>query len=223
MTKKRTLSGNVGIGVFALATICVFVAFCSRTWLVSDSRLPGLKLERMGLWAHCFRSFPDPNDEYKRRFFAGCRWIYDPFTTGYDEVEGFLLPPFIIITQLFYTLAFIGILVSFILVLLFFLCFGPEQKYFIKLTGLIGIIMLIVGVCSAIAVSVFAIWANQDGWMPGHDNNFFGWSFVMAVMGTVLAFIAGALFLVEATVQIKKRKYLKESQTRFEMEQETKA
>lgn len=79
------------------------------------------------------------------------------------------------------------------------------------------------GVCGTIAVAVFAIWANDDGWMPGHDNNFFGWAFALAIAGTIAALICGALFLVEATVQKKKRKYLKESQTRFEMEQETKA
>ena len=79
------------------------------------------------------------------------------------------------------------------------------------------------GFCSGIAVIVFAIWANQEEWMPGHENNFFGWTFAMAIAGCIASFIAGGLFLVEGNVQKKKRKYFKESQTRFEMEQETKA
>ncbi|KAK9504579.1 hypothetical protein O3M35_010884 [Rhynocoris fuscipes] len=223
MAKKRTLAGNVAIGIFVLALIFIAVSFCSASWLISDTRIANANFDRLGLWTHCFRSLPDPSDEYQRRFFVGCRWVYDPFTTGYDEIRGYLMPPFIIVTQFFYTLAFIGTLISFILVLLFFLCFGPEQKNFINLTLLIGIIMLSVGFCSTIAVSVFAIWANQDGWMLGHDNNFFGWAFALAIAGTIAAFIAGALFLVEGDVQRRKRKYLKESQSRFEMEQETKA
>ncbi|CAK1599842.1 unnamed protein product [Parnassius mnemosyne] len=47
---------------------------------------------RLGLWSHCFRSLPDPLDQYQRRFFVGCRWVYDPFTTGYDRIRGYLLP-----------------------------------------------------------------------------------------------------------------------------------
>ncbi|CAH1403473.1 unnamed protein product [Nezara viridula] len=223
MAKKRTLSGNVGVAVFIFALICIFISFCSSSWLISDRRITGAKFDRLGLWTHCFRSLPDPKDEYQRRFFVGCRWIYDPFTTGYDEIRGYLMPPFIIATQFFYTLAFIGILLSFILVLLFFLCCGPDQKYFVKLTFLVGIIMVAVGFCSGLAIIVFAIWANQDGWMLGHENNFFGWAFALAIAGCLASFIAGGFFLTEGMVQKKKRKYLKESQSRFEMEQETKA
>jgi len=79
------------------------------------------------------------------------------------------------------------------------------------------------GVTGGIAVIVFACLGNTDGWMPGHANNFFGWAFGLAVAGVAMAFISGTLFLVEAKIQLKKRKYLKESQTRFDMEQESKA
>lgn len=54
--------------------------------------ISGAAFNRLGLWHHCFRSLPDPSDEYHRRFFAGCRWIYDPFTTGYDQIRGYLVP-----------------------------------------------------------------------------------------------------------------------------------
>lgn len=77
--------------------------------------------------------------------------------------------------------------------------------------------------CGGLAVIVFVLSANQDNWMPGHANNFFGWSFAVAVAGVIAALISGALFVVESDVQRKKRKYMKESQTRFEIEQETKA
>lgn len=54
--------------------------------------MKGAAFNRLGLWHHCFRSLADPNDEYGRRFFAGCRWIFDPFTTGYDQIRGYLVP-----------------------------------------------------------------------------------------------------------------------------------
>lgn len=90
--KRRSLAGNVAVGVFALAFVSIFVAFFSASWLVSDERITGAKLQRLGLWTHCFRSLPDPQDEYQRRFFVGCRWIFDPFTKGYDQIRGYLMP-----------------------------------------------------------------------------------------------------------------------------------
>lgn len=90
--KRRTLAGNCGVGIFVIALVTVCVAFATPSWLVSDYRITGAKLDRLGLWTHCFRSLPDVNDDYQRRFFVGCRWVFDPFTTGYDEIRGFLIP-----------------------------------------------------------------------------------------------------------------------------------
>lgn len=90
--KRRTLAGSCGVGVFVIAFLGICIAFGTPSWLVSDYRITGAKLDRLGLWTHCFRSLPDINDDYQRRFFVGCRWIYDPFTTGYDQIRGFLLP-----------------------------------------------------------------------------------------------------------------------------------
>lgn len=59
--------------------------------------------------------------------------------------------------------------------------------------------------------------------MLGHDNNFFGWSFGVAVASVFALLASGILFLTEAHIQKKKQKYLKESQSRLEMAQETKA
>lgn len=91
--KKRSLSGNVGVGVFLVGFVCVCVAFGTPSWLVSDPRIVGAQLDRLGLWRHCFRSLPNPQEsDAPRRFFVGCRWVYDPFTAGYSEIRGFLLP-----------------------------------------------------------------------------------------------------------------------------------
>ncbi|KAJ8871849.1 hypothetical protein PR048_028189 [Dryococelus australis] len=99
--KRRSLAGNCAIGVFVITLVCVFVAFCAPAWLVSDYHITGAKLNKLGLWSHCFRSLADPSDVYQRRFFVGCRWVYDPFTTGYDEIRGFLLPRKCVVTMIF--------------------------------------------------------------------------------------------------------------------------
>ncbi|KAJ8916188.1 hypothetical protein NQ315_016327 [Exocentrus adspersus] len=220
--KKRSLAGNVAIGFFVVAFVLIFVAFSTPSWLVSDYRITGAKLDRLGLWTHCFRSLADPSDYHNsyRRFFVGCRWIYDPFTTGYDKIRGFLIPSFMVATQFFFTLCFIAILLGAILSLIYFLCFGPDQKQFVLLIMLDAVILLIGGICGGIAVIVFASCANRSGWMPGHDNNFFGWSFALACIGVVACLVASTLFFVDAYVQRRKKREFKESQARFEMEPE---
>uniref|UniRef100_T1GT51 Uncharacterized protein n=1 Tax=Megaselia scalaris TaxID=36166 RepID=T1GT51_MEGSC len=173
--KRRTLSGTCGVGVFAIAFIAIALAFATPSWLVSDNRITGAKLDKLGLWVHCFRSLPDVNDNSQRRFFVGCRWVYDPFTTGYDEIRGFLLPPFMIATHL-----------------------GS-------------------GICGSLAVIIFASLGNRRGWMLETANNWFGWSFGIGCVGSVLLLVVATLFLTEAHVQVKKRRQFKESQTRFEL------
>uniref|UniRef100_U5EWM7 Uncharacterized protein n=1 Tax=Corethrella appendiculata TaxID=1370023 RepID=U5EWM7_9DIPT len=215
--KRRSLAGNCGVGIFVVALVTVLVAFATPSWLVSDYRITGAKLDRLGLWTHCFRSLPDVNDDYQRRFFVGCRWVYDPFTTGYDEIRGFLIPPFMIATQFFFTLCAIGVILSLILVLLFFLCAGPDQKHFVLLIRVIGLLLLAAGICGGIGVVVFACFGNKDKWMPEHANNWFGWSFILAVIGSCACGVASALFLTEAHVQARKIRQFKESQSKFEL------
>ncbi|KAK9870574.1 hypothetical protein WA026_008136 [Henosepilachna vigintioctopunctata] len=219
--KKRSLSGNVGLGFFALSFVLIFVAFCTSSWLVSDRRITGANLDRLGLWTHCFRSLQDPNytrDPRDKRFFVGCRWIHDPFTTGYDEIQGFLVPGFMIATQLFFTLCFIAALLCAILSLLYFLCFGPEQNQFLNLITLNAGISLIGGICGGIAVIVFASLGNRNGWMPGHENNFFGYSFVLACVGSVAMIIASILFFTDLNIQKRKKNQLQDSQAKFQIQ-----
>lgn len=50
-----------------------------------------------------------------------------------------------IATQFFFTLAFIAVVVSGIMVLFYFLCCGPDQKQFVLLVRVIAIISLVGG------------------------------------------------------------------------------
>lgn len=54
---------------------------------------------------------------------------------------------FMIATQFFFTLCLLGVLISTILVLMFFLCCGPDQRRFVTLIKSIGYIMLTAGEC----------------------------------------------------------------------------
>lgn len=81
--------------------------------------------------------------------------------------------------------------------------------------------VLVGGISGGIAVIIFASLGNAEGWMPGHTNNYLGWSFALGVIGSVLLLIASALIHVEANVQHKKRKYITESQSKFQLESRT--
>ncbi|ODN02226.1 hypothetical protein Ocin01_04467 [Orchesella cincta] len=143
--KKRTLSGTVAIFVFLLAVILILVAFSTPYWLESDKRIVGSKFEKLGLWTHCFRSLPDPYDPAMGRFFSGCRWIFDPFTTGYQEIRSFLVPPFFVAVQFFFTMCFVTLLIAIVLVPAYILCYGPGHDYYVLLLRIIGIVLMISG------------------------------------------------------------------------------
>lgn len=150
------------------------------------------------------------------------------FSVTSDNIDNYQLiilfyffTAFMVATQFFFTVCFLGIVVSFVLVLLFTLCCDPEQKNYVLLIQVIGYLLLLAGISGCIAVIIFACLGNGDGWMPGHENNFLGWSFIIGVIGSILTIIAAILFLVEADVQKKKLQYFKESQTRFQMDSPT--
>ena len=90
--RERTLSGKWALGLLCLAGLLATIAFVAPNWVEGDPRFYGNKLDKLGLWVHCFRSIPDYNDLDHRRFFAGCRWIFNPFTEGYAEIRNYLVP-----------------------------------------------------------------------------------------------------------------------------------
>ena len=90
--RERTISGKWALGIFVIAIGFTILAFVTPNWLEGDPRLYGTKVERVGLWVHCLRSLPDYNDHFHQRYFAGCRWIFNPFTKGYTEIRNYLAP-----------------------------------------------------------------------------------------------------------------------------------
>ena len=90
--RERTLTGKWALATFAIVVVFITLSFCTPNWIEGDPRIYGTQVERVGLWVHCFRSLPDYNDLMHRRYFAGCRWIFNPFTKGYDQIRNFLAP-----------------------------------------------------------------------------------------------------------------------------------
>jgi hypothetical protein len=90
--RALTTSGKCGLVTVLIAAVITMVAFATTNWIQADPRVYGAKLDRMGLWVHCYRSLADYNDPRHQKFYAGCRWIFDPYTEGYPELKNYLNP-----------------------------------------------------------------------------------------------------------------------------------
>ena len=87
-----TTAGKWALLTLILSVVFTLVAFSTPNWIESDPRFYGSKMERVGLWVHCFRSLPDFNDPKNQKFFAGCRSIFDPFNEGYRDIRDYISP-----------------------------------------------------------------------------------------------------------------------------------
>ena len=90
--RERTLAGNIALGLGFVMIVFITTGFVTPNWLEADPRFYGSQLEKLGLWVHCFRSYPDQHDLTNTRRFVACRWIFNPFTEGYAEIRYLLVP-----------------------------------------------------------------------------------------------------------------------------------
>lgn len=44
--KRRSLAGNCGVAIFCVALVSIVIAFATPSWLVSDYRITGAKLDK---------------------------------------------------------------------------------------------------------------------------------------------------------------------------------
>ncbi|KAF2344774.1 PMP-22/EMP/MP20/Claudin superfamily, partial [Trinorchestia longiramus] len=103
---RITASGWAAVALQVIGFLLISVAMFTRSWIAAESKAYGTSVDKIGLWWQCFRSYSVPKDIYHQRLFVGCRWIFDAFTTGYDDVREMLATPFFVAVQVFFTLCF---------------------------------------------------------------------------------------------------------------------
>ncbi len=137
---------------------------------------------------------PDYNDYFHQRYFAGCRWIFNPFTEGYAEIRNFLAPrefrifsvhdhrstikiflvfaAFFVAVQFFYTLGFIGMLVAAVLIVMYLLCASDENR--VKVLRWTGIDLLLSGTKSHFRIRYsnksITLHTARFPWHRGHSD-----------------------------------------------------
>merc|ERR1712051_894659 len=55
--RERTTTGRWAIFVFIVSATFMTVAMVSPNWIEADPRFYGTKVQRVGLWVHCFSAF----------------------------------------------------------------------------------------------------------------------------------------------------------------------
>ncbi|XKL60555.1 hypothetical protein PGB90_007612 [Kerria lacca] len=205
----KTKLGLVALVHSSVAFLFIVLAFVSSSWLVTDGEIEDskLKFENLGLWIVCFKNFEDPKHWYDVKF-TECWWVYEE---EFYIIHQFLLPGFYIAVQFFFTICFILTLIAGFLTLAY-LCTSRDADNFVCLLTVLGGDMCISAFCGTVAVILFGIYGDARYWMPNWEHNNMGWSYWLAVIGTVSSYIGGICFLVESRKHsIKHKRFHQES------------
>ncbi|CAL4121080.1 unnamed protein product, partial [Meganyctiphanes norvegica] len=199
--ERRTLSGWFAIGFHTAAFLLLTIAMFTRNWLEAEKKAYGTAMQSIGLWTQCFRSLTVTKDVYKTRHFVGCRWLFDPFTTGYDDIREMVQEPFFLTVQIFFTFAFTMALIAIAMVGMLVFCGGESFERSILRIAYItsGLSWLF----AFLSVTIFGARGPDPDWMPHAEHNNLSWSFGLAVVGMVAEFIAAILFWVEWRIQTR--------------------
>lgn len=65
----------------------------------------------------------------------------------------------------------------------------------------------VTAICGTISLVIFGIHGNSRTWMPQWEHKCVGWSYFVAVVGIIIIYISGILFIIEErSHRIKYRK-----------------
>lgn len=109
---------------------------------------------------------------------------------------------FFITTQVLYTFGFLLLVLICAGILAVQQCFVIEREDY-ALRAL-SVASLISAVSCSLAVTLFAIYGNDQDWMPDPEHNYLSWSFAAAAIGTFLLWIAALLFYIEMQLTIRR-------------------
>jgi len=190
---SRTL--RISVILLLVSSLCVIISFSTPHWL---DAFPVHKFANLGLWQACFNGFHDKGHQYEVKFY-GCKHI---LLEEYDIIRFELAKPFFVATQFFFTLCFIGMLISIALTLMYLLCI--DEYYRVKVLRWIGFDLMVAAVCGTISLIIFGAEGDGRSFMPDWEQNYLSWSFGLAFVGVAMQYVTSVLFLVEARIQQRK-------------------
>jgi len=186
---------KVSVIFLLVSSFCVIIGFSTPHWLDAS---PTHKFVNLGLWQACFDGFHDKGHQYEVTF-NGCKHI---LLEEYDIIRYEVAKPFFVATQFFFTLCFIGMLISIALTLMYLLCI--DEYYRVKVLRWIGVDLMAAAVCGTISLIIFGAEGDGRSFMPDWEQNYLSWSFGLAFVGVAMQYVTAVLFLVEARIQMRK-------------------
>lgn len=181
--------------------ICLFLAFVAfvlnltansadRWWEALEPQ----EFENIGLWQICFNMYRHRFDFYGK-IYTGCWWLFSP---EIRQLFSWVSTPWFRVVQAFSTLSMISML--FALAMVYILArsknLGKISSRYVLTTAFVT---LMSAVFMTIAVLVFGICGRNRDWMPRWQQNWFGWSFKVAIVSCILEYVVGGILLFEGT------------------------
>jgi len=210
---ESTLLFKGNLVILCLSYLSTIISFFSPYWLASfpTDKLPRPKFTNLGLWFACFDGFHDKGHQFEVKFY-GCQHV---LLEEYDIIRSELSKPFFVATQFFFTLCFVGMLLSMAMVLMYLLCI--DDYYRVKVLKWIGFDLAISAICGTIALIIFGALGDGRDFMPDWEQNYLSWSFGLGFVGVFLMYVTAVLFLVEARI-MRRKEIARESVGQFNME-----
>jgi hypothetical protein len=177
--------------------ICLFLAFAafvlnltansSDRWWVSLKRQ---EFENVGLWQICFNHYRHRFDFYGK-IYTGCWWLFSPETR---MLFSWISTPWFRVVQAFSTLSLLSMFLALIMI---FVLTISKQLSKVSSSYILGtsFVTLTSALFMAIAVITFGIRGKDRDWMPRWQQNWYGWSFIVAVTACIIQFVVGKYIL----------------------------
>ncbi|XP_050538077.1 uncharacterized protein LOC126903712 [Daktulosphaira vitifoliae] len=199
MAKSR--NGLTAVGLSVLGTLFVLLAFCTKSWLVTDGKLEHPKFERIGLWVVCFKDFEDSHHWYDTKF-GNCWWVFEE---EYYIIYDVLFKGFYIAVQVWFSICVLLTICGLFYTSLY-MYLNRAVEHYVKILFTAGGLYLAAAMCSTIALIMFGIHGDSRVWMPHWEHNDIGWSYGVAVAGTIAFYVSAVLYIIEGRVHKIKRK-----------------
>jgi hypothetical protein len=179
------------LAISFVAFVLNLTANSSDHWWVALKRQ---EFENVGLWQICFNHYRHRFDFYGK-IYHGCWWTFSPEIT---KLFSWISQPWFQCVQAFSTLSMVSMLFALIMTatLAFSRELGKVSSRFILSTALVT---LTSGLFMMISVITFAVRGKDRDWMPRWQQNWYGWSYSVAVSACILQIIVGFILVFEGT------------------------
>jgi hypothetical protein len=172
------------------------MAFASPYWLVSwdDTQSP---FKNMGLWEFCFYKFRHPDYQFDK-LFTGCHATYGQ---EYRLIREKLLPGWLMVVQLFVTLALIASYLGQIIAVALLLRYPLEVilRFEYHFCGLAFIFNAVAAGLMFLSAVIFGSCCWQRDWLLYPNYNYVSWSYAFAVFSCLAHVIAAMLMYKVST------------------------